>query len=593
MLNLFICFNFQKCYKFYSSGKFTKDEYGVEEYCRWCADGGDLICCDFCEKAFCKDCIKRNLGKSKLKKLLEAGEDEQWNCFCCDPDPISSKILLCNRVMHFLDEKKDRHTPYRDKKGREIIHGPNTSERRDLLTSIAGEKTVKLEDSPETRFSKKTYSKRFHNGMNSTTDKNGQDSKATECIKKELNETKEDVTTVVSSEEEVKGAKKQQIKYKLKKRNKASEKPKKSHGSKKKKVKEETGDSSSDEMTQSQTKCRGKISKNKSSKTDIFESDSENDFVSMVKKDGKKSKSGHGKKRKSGKRDTHSSEVTSCEESNIGSSEGESSEVSGKEKRKESKSRKRKVSSSSSEKDESKSDGDDDEDDDDDDDQRKSVRQKANRNRKIEKKKSKTTKRWRLRKKSSKSEESDSDDVADEETPKKRNGKKRKGSKNKNQKKKKRKRKNDEEEKEEDTDDDEDDVSPSKRKGRKRIRKILDNEKLEEATKHARKLEEERRERLVERTKHTSFEKPESADLKDVVLEFNSDGETPLIAVDQDLVKHLKPHQVEGVKFMYDCTIESVKSWEKKEEEGAGCILAHVMGLGKTLQVTEKHNCTL
>ena len=353
MLNLFICFNFQKCYKFYSSGKFTKDEYGVEEYCRWCADGGDLICCDFCEKAFCKDCIKRNLGKSKLKKLLEAGEDEQWNCFCCDPDPISSKILLCNRVMHFLDEKKDRHTPYRDKKGREIIHGPNTSERRDLLTSIAGEKTVKLEDSPETRFSKKTYSKRFHNGMNSTTDKNGQDSKATECIKKELNETKEDVTTVVSSEEEVKGAKKQQIKYKLKKRNKASEKPKKSHGSKKKKVKEETGDSSS-----------------------------ENDFVSMVKKDGKKSKSGHGKKRKSGKRDTHSSEVTSCEESNIGSSEGESSEVSGKEKRKESKSRKRKVSSSSSEKDESKSDGDDDEDDDDDDDQRKSVRQKANRNRK-------------------------------------------------------------------------------------------------------------------------------------------------------------------------------------------------------------------
>ena len=58
------------------------------------------------------------------------------------------------------------------------------------------------------------------------------------------------------------------------------------------------------------------------------------------------------------------------------------------------------------------------------------------------------------------------------------------------------------------------------------------------------------------------------------------EGERPKVPVviDPRLAKVLRPHQVEGVKFLYRATTGLI------DEKAHGCIMADEMGLGKTLQ---------
>ncbi|KTW31525.1 hypothetical protein T552_00167 [Pneumocystis carinii B80] len=51
------------------------------------------------------------------------------------------------------------------------------------------------------------------------------------------------------------------------------------------------------------------------------------------------------------------------------------------------------------------------------------------------------------------------------------------------------------------------------------------------------------------------------------------------VVVDPMLSRHLRPHQREGVKFLYECVMKM------REFEGQGAILADEMGLGKSLQI--------
>ena len=53
----------------------------------------------------------------------------------------------------------------------------------------------------------------------------------------------------------------------------------------------------------------------------------------------------------------------------------------------------------------------------------------------------------------------------------------------------------------------------------------------------------------------------------------------PLIA------RQVKPHQIGGIRFMYDNIVESLGYANQRNSKGFGCILAHSMGLGKTMQV--------
>jgi transcriptional regulator ATRX len=67
-----------------------------------------------------------------------------------------------------------------------------------------------------------------------------------------------------------------------------------------------------------------------------------------------------------------------------------------------------------------------------------------------------------------------------------------------------------------------------------------------------------------------------------LILEENPGYDTPPVAVHENLSHVLEPHQREGIRFLYEATIGSI---DEDLQQGAGALLAHCMGLGKSLQV--------
>lgn len=127
------------------------------------------------------------------------------------------------------------------------------------------------------------------------------------------------------------------------------------------------------------------------------------------------------------------------------------------------------------------------------------------------------------------------------------------------------------------------DVEPSQKP--RSLKPMLRPDQLAGETIKAQKLENERISRLEKKNNMLDKvlkEHPEVDKEKDLILDYIKETET-FIKVHPGIVKYLKPHQFDGVRFMYDSCYGGVETLKKSP--GSGCILAHCMGLGKTLQL--------
>ncbi len=100
-LKVVVC---HKCLYVYNQGSFDiNPDDGVEEYCRWCGDGGEIMGCDHCPKVFCKTCIHRNFGSEEVEAINSA---EDWFCYSCRPERLQCLQNAAVAVMDFLGTNK-------------------------------------------------------------------------------------------------------------------------------------------------------------------------------------------------------------------------------------------------------------------------------------------------------------------------------------------------------------------------------------------------------------------------------------------------------------------------------------------------------
>ncbi|XP_044759068.1 transcriptional regulator ATRX-like isoform X2 [Coccinella septempunctata] len=125
------------------------------------------------------------------------------------------------------------------------------------------------------------------------------------------------------------------------------------------------------------------------------------------------------------------------------------------------------------------------------------------------------------------------------------------------------------------------DEETEKKNCRRNILSVLSTKSLTESTQKAAEEEEARVMRLEEQRHMRSSQETTGSEEGGLVLDVSKDGSK--IVVDPNLSKKLFAHQVDGIKFMWDACYLSVDTLATFQ--GTGCILAHNMGLGKTLQV--------
>jgi len=114
----------------------------------------------------------------------------------------------------------------------------------------------------------------------------------------------------------------------------------------------------------------------------------------------------------------------------------------------------------------------------------------------------------------------------------------------------------------------------------RKIKPKVSDEAVDEARKADFNL---RRRQIVRNNEMLSIVKELNLKPHDIVLEFDTVKKIPIVKISKELAKVLKIHQVEGIHFLWNTVFETVE--KTNTTEGTGCILAHRMGIGKTLQI--------
>lgn len=118
------------------------------------------------------------------------------------------------------------------------------------------------------------------------------------------------------------------------------------------------------------------------------------------------------------------------------------------------------------------------------------------------------------------------------------------------------------------------DVEPSSSR-KKRKRRVVENAQARDQREHEqRRLAEQDERRIALHRKLASSAESVNADQGRVIINDAKREEDGFVYVDEEIGKRIKDHQIKGVRFM----------WTQIVDGKQGCLLAHTMGLGKTMQ---------